>query len=254
MNHLQLSYILFTIWSKYHFERIYTGAILHWSHCLYLFYIPYNLIWFCSCHWVLLLIRILKSFSYPVSPVVFHWLSTLNFICHVPACTACVSGSFCNILQTNWVLSVLQSFVSSAKTDTLLSIPTTRSLIKRVKRIGPNTDPCGISLLILDHFKCVPFAMTFCFLSHYQLLKHAHTLPPSPCICSFSTRLFCGTILNAFIKFRYITSATWLASRCPLMYVLKLSMWLRPDLLFLNPCWLCTFKYFTYHRVKLTGQ
>ncbi|KAE8631258.1 hypothetical protein XENTR_v10001125 [Xenopus tropicalis] len=56
-------------------------------------------------------------------------LSTLNLICHLAAQIASWSRSCCKDV-TSWIeLTGLQSFVSSANTDTLLIIPSPKSFI-----------------------------------------------------------------------------------------------------------------------------
>src|SRR6218665_1882932 len=120
------------------------------------------------------------NFLLPLPMCSTEHLSTLKSICQSLAHSYNLLRSSLITDASSSVTASLHSFVSSANFDIFESIPLSMSLMKIIKRSGPNTDPCGTPLLTPIHSENAPLIPTLCLLSFSQFSIHLSRFPPNP--------------------------------------------------------------------------
>ena len=93
-----------------------------------------------------------------------HFLK-LNNICHFSDHLTNLSRSFCKCCLSPSLLTLLNTFVSSANFSKLFVILSSKSLIYIKNNKGPNTDPCGTPLKTDFQFETSSSTTTHCLLS-----------------------------------------------------------------------------------------
>ncbi|KAF7243682.1 Disintegrin and metalloproteinase domain-containing protein 23 [Varanus komodoensis] len=106
-----------------------------------------------------------------------------------------------------WIRSTCSSVVATAPVLVLSAIlisrlftPSSMSLMKRLNRIGPRTDPWGTLLVTGRHPNDSPLMVTLCFQSVNHAIIHWTVLWCIPKRLSFSTRRSWGTLSKALLK------------------------------------------------------
>ena len=102
----------------------------------------------------------------------------LNNIYHFSDHFTNLSRSFCKCWLSPSLLTLLNTFVSSANVSTLLVILSSKSLIYIKNNKGPSTDPSGTPLKTDFQFETTPYITTCCLLS----VSHCsiQSIMPSP--------------------------------------------------------------------------
>src|SRR6218665_3759940 len=96
------------------------------------------------------------NFLLPLPMCITENLSTLKSICQSLAHSYNLLRSSVNTDASSSVTTSLHSFVSSVNFDIFESTPLSMSLMKIIKRSGPNTDPCGTPLITPIHSENAP--------------------------------------------------------------------------------------------------
>uniref|UniRef100_A0A8D2PZR9 P2X purinoceptor n=1 Tax=Varanus komodoensis TaxID=61221 RepID=A0A8D2PZR9_VARKO len=132
-------------------------------------------------------------------------LSTLNAILLSPAHFHSLSRSFWIWSTCSSVVATAPVLVSSANLISRLFTPSSMSLMKRLNRIGPRTEPWGTLLVTGRHPDDSPLMVTLRFLSVNHALMHRSVLWCIPKLLSFSTRISWGALSKALLKSRHTT-------------------------------------------------
>jgi len=94
------------------------------------------------------------------------------------------------------------SLVPSANMLRLHSTPSSMSLIKMLKSIGPKTDPWGTLLVTGLHLDREPLITTLCLRPFNQFLVHPLVHPSNPHPTNLETGMWRGTMSKALLKSR----------------------------------------------------
>ena len=110
--------------------------------------------------------------------------------------------SLCSALLPSGRSTLPPSLVLSANLLRVHSIPSSRSLIKMLKRSGPSIEPWG-TLLVTGHLlDLTPLTATHWAWPSSQCFTQRSVHPSRPWATSFSTRMLEGTVSKALLKFR----------------------------------------------------
>ncbi|KAM9656072.1 uncharacterized protein ACIBXB_008597 [Morphnus guianensis] len=109
-------------------------------------------------------------------------LALLNLIQLASAHPSSLSRSLCRAFLPSSRSTLPPNLVSSANLLTVHSIPLSKSLIKTLNRMGPNTEPWGTPLVTCHQLDLTPFAATLWACPSSQFFTQRRVQLSKPCI------------------------------------------------------------------------